>query len=120
MTHAANIGSMGASLPRICIMDAAFLSGLAMAPNENDQGAAGLIREAMPQIAAATCLVMIGTCLNMWSTQQVIQQNIQTIGRSDNEQTRKIEKLEDRVNTLAIQQEAHKSRMIDLSRRIGQ
>ena len=77
-----------------------------------------MLRQAMPQIAAATCLVMVGTCLNMWSTQQLIQQNIQTIVKSDNEQTRKVEKLEDRINTLAIQQEAHRSRMIELFRRI--
>lgn len=85
-------------------MDAAFLSGLAMAPNENDQGLAGFLRETMPHIAAATCLVMMGTCFNMWATQQLIQQNIQTVIKSDNEQARKIEKLEDRINALALEQ----------------
>lgn len=110
---------MGATLPRFRIMDAAFLSGLAMAPN-NDEGLGGLIREAMPQIAAGTCLVMVATSLQMWSTQQLIQQNIQTIMRSDTEQTRKIEGLGDDVNTLRIEQGIQRARLIDLSRRMGQ
>lgn len=119
MTHAANIGSMGAALLRFVTMDAAFFSGLSrMAPDTDNGGMAGLLREMMPQIAAATCLVMIGTSLNMWSTQQLIQQNIQIIIKSDNEQTRKLEKLEERITNLAVQHEAHRSRMIELFRRV--
>lgn len=119
MTQTHNMGSMGAALLRFVTMDAAFFSGLSrMAPDTDNGGMAGLLREMMPQIAAATCLVMIGTSLNMWSTQQLIKQSITTIVQSDNEQSRKIEKMEERINTLAVQHEAHRSRMIDLYRRI--
>lgn len=100
-------------------MDAAFFSGLAMAPNNNDQGMAGVLREMMPQIAAATCLVMIGTCLNMWATQQLIQQSINNIVKNDAEQTRVIDKLEDDVNTLRVDLGILRGRLIDMSRRVG-
>lgn len=109
----------GSSAPALTTMDPAFLCGLAMAPNEDDKGAAGIIRDAMPQIAAATCVVMIGTCLNMWSTQQLIQQSIRNIVQSDQDQTFKIERLRDDVNTLRVEHGILRGRLIDVGRRVG-
>ena len=100
-------------------MDTAFLCGLAMTPTEDDKGAAGVIRDAMPQIAAATCLLMVTTCIGMWSTQRLIEQSITNIVKSDQDQTVKIEKLREDVNTLRVEHGILRGRLIDVGRRVG-
>jgi hypothetical protein len=98
-------------------MTAADLRDLAMAPDDNPQAIAGMIRSALPMVVSGTCLVMIGTSLNMWSTQQLIQQHIQTILKSDAAQTSKIERMAEEVNTVRVDHGITKARVDIMERR---
>jgi hypothetical protein len=102
-------------------MDVAFLSELAMAPNDDDQEGPvdGVLRDALSFVLGTTCLVMVGTCLSMWSTQRLIEQSIANIVKSDAEQAIKIERLQDNLNTLRIEQGILRGRVTDMGRRVG-
>lgn len=100
-------------------MDAAYLLGMARNPDNDAGGAWGWMRDALPQIAAATCLVMIGTCLNMWSTQQLIQQSINTLVKSDAGQDRKIEELSKELFSVKVELGVMRGRLIDVSRKVN-
>lgn len=80
----------------------------------------GWLQEALPQIAAGTCLVMITTCIQMWSTQQLIQQGLQTLVKSDAEQTQKLERLGEDLNNVRIEQGVFRARLIGVERRASQ
>jgi hypothetical protein len=105
-------------------MSASLAQLLAMAPQASQQPPPptpwGWMSEALPQIAAGTCLVMLGTCVQMWGTQQLIQQGLQTLVKSDAEQTRKIEKLGDDLNNVRIEQGVFRARLIGVERRASQ
>ena len=91
-----------------------------MAPNSDDeQGAAGIFRDTLSQIMAATCLITVGTCISMWSTQRLIEQSIKNIVESDTEQTRMIDQLRESVNTLRVEQGIQRGRLGDMARRVG-
>ena len=70
-------------------------------------------------VVASTWLVMIGTSLNMWSTQRLIEQSIQTLVKSDAEQTRKLERLGEDVNTVRVEQGITRARLAIVERRGG-
>jgi hypothetical protein len=99
-------------------MSASFLPDLAMAPNDDDQeGVAGIFRDALSFVLGTTCMVMLGTCFNMWSGLRLIEQNIANIVKSDTEQTAKIERLQSELNALRIEQGIQRGRLMDMNRR---
>jgi hypothetical protein len=55
----------------------------------------------------------------MWSTQRLIEQSIANIVKSDAEQAIKIERLQDNLNILRIEQGILRGRVADMGRRVG-
>lgn len=79
----------------------------------------GWVAEALPQIAAGTCLVMITTCIQMWNTQQLMQQSFQTLVKSDAEQSEQIKEISKDLNNVRIEQGVFRSRLIGVERKVN-
>ena len=101
-------------------MSASFLPDLAMTPNNEGQGIGSVVlRDALSLVLGTTCLVMMGTCLSMWSGLRLIEQSIANIVKSDADQTAKIERLQSELNLLRIEQGIQRGRLMDMNRRFG-
>jgi hypothetical protein len=99
-------------------MSASLWPDLAMAPTSDGQGIGSVVlRDALSFVLGTTCLVMMGTCLSMWSAQRLIEQSIANILKSDTDQTAKIERLQAELNALRIEQGIQRGRLMDMSRR---
>jgi hypothetical protein len=86
--------------------------------DEPSVGGLNLIRESLPIIVASTCMVMIGTSLQMWNTQGLIQQSVQALVKSDAEQQTKIEKLNEVLNDVRVELGVHRARLIGMERKM--
>lgn len=71
---------------------------------ENDNNSwGGRLGDLSTQLIGVGAVALIGTCIRVWAGMDVIQSQINTLVKSDNQQDEKIELVRTEVNNLRVQ-----------------